>query len=164
MVKIPNEALLIGGALVAALVLFKSGRNTPGNNTPININPFTSFLDKAQTQAIEVQESNIDTLQNVKHCFEQDKLQLQEIPWRDVPIPPPQLNVKILGEMLNNQKRARKKMMQLNAQCKDENCENEKCGSESSEKESEESETVTKTRICKTNHKVGNQEQVYALQ
>ena len=66
MVKIPNEALLIGGALVAALVLFKSGRNTPGNNTPININPFTSFLDKAQTQAIEVQESNIDTLQNVK--------------------------------------------------------------------------------------------------
>jgi len=66
MVKIPNEALLIGGALVAALVLFKSGRNTPGNNTPINISPFTSFLDKAQTQAVEVQESNIDTLQNVK--------------------------------------------------------------------------------------------------
>ncbi len=66
MVKIPNEALLIGGALVAALVLFKSGRNTPGNNTPINISPFASFLDKAQTQAVEVQESNIDTLQNVK--------------------------------------------------------------------------------------------------
>ena len=43
------------------------------------------------------------TLQTVKHCFEQDKMQLQNIPWKEVPIPPPQMNVKIIGENRNQQ-------------------------------------------------------------
>ena len=93
------------------------------------------------------------TLQTVKHCFEQEKLQLQEIPWKEVPIPPPQVNVKILGEKLNKQKKARKKMMKWNTQCKDENCNDENCEAESSEepeipvKVEESAKPVTKSEI-----------------
>jgi len=62
----PNEILLIGGALIAALVLSKSrGLSSPQTNTPFN-NPFSDLLGKAQTQAVQKLESNIDTLESVK--------------------------------------------------------------------------------------------------
>ena len=62
MVKIPNEALLIGGAILAALVLSKSGGST---SIPF-INPFSNLLAKAETKAIQKLGSNIDTLESAR--------------------------------------------------------------------------------------------------
>jgi len=61
-----NEILLIGGALLAALVLSKNGKLSSKNTNIPFINPFTDLLSKAQVQAIEKQESNIGTLENIK--------------------------------------------------------------------------------------------------
>ena len=62
MVKIPNEALIIGFSLLVALVLSKSRGNSP---VPF-INPFSNLLGKAEAQAIEKLGSNIETLGSVK--------------------------------------------------------------------------------------------------
>ena len=65
MVKL-NEALLVGISLLAALVLSKGRGSIPSlSNIPF-IDPFTSLLGKAQAQAIEKQESNIGTLENIR--------------------------------------------------------------------------------------------------
>ena len=61
-----NEILLIGGALLAALVLSKNGKLSSKNTNIPFINPFTDLLSKAQAQAINKQESNIATLENIK--------------------------------------------------------------------------------------------------
>jgi hypothetical protein len=61
-----NEALLVGISLLAALVLSKGrGSVSSLSNVPF-IDPFTSLLGKAQAQAIEKQESNIGTLENIR--------------------------------------------------------------------------------------------------
>ena len=61
-----NELLIIGGALLAAIFLFKGkgASSTPG---PIPfISPFLDMLGKAETKAIQTLGSNIQTLQSVK--------------------------------------------------------------------------------------------------
>ena len=61
-----NEALLVGISLLAALVFSKGRGSAPSLSTlPFN-NPYTDLLGKAQVQAIEKQESNIETLENIK--------------------------------------------------------------------------------------------------
>jgi len=61
-----NEILLIGGALVAALVLSK-GRGLSSTNASIPyLSPFSNLLDKAQAQAIEKLDTNIGTLESVR--------------------------------------------------------------------------------------------------
>ena len=62
MVKIPNEALLIGGAILAALVLSK-GR---GSTSIPFINPFSDLLAKTETKAIQKLGSNVDTLESAR--------------------------------------------------------------------------------------------------
>ncbi len=62
MVKIPNEALLIGAAILAALVLSK-GR---GSTSISSINPFSDLLAKTETKAIQKLGSNIDTLESAR--------------------------------------------------------------------------------------------------
>ena len=65
MVKL-NETLLVGISLLAALVLSKGRGSAPSlSNIPF-IDPFTSLLGKAQAQAIEKQETNIGTLENIR--------------------------------------------------------------------------------------------------
>ena len=79
-----------------------------------------------------------------------DKMQLQNIPWKDVPIPQPQMNVKIVGENRNQQKKAfkkAKKMMQMNTQCKDENC-NDCESNESATEENAKSEIKNMCTYC----------------
>jgi hypothetical protein len=61
-----NEILLIGGALVAALVLSK-GRGLSSTHASIPyLSPFSNLLDKAQAQAIEKLDTNIGTLESVR--------------------------------------------------------------------------------------------------
>ena len=61
-----NEILLIGGALVAALVLSK-GRGLSSTYASIPyLSPFSNLLDKAQAQAIEKLDTNIGTLESVR--------------------------------------------------------------------------------------------------
>ena len=61
-----NEILVIGGALVAALVLSK-GRGLSSTNASIPyLSPFSNLLDKAQAQAIEKLDTNIGTLESVR--------------------------------------------------------------------------------------------------
>ena len=61
-----NEILLIGGALVAALVLSK-GRGLSSTNASIPyLSPFSNLLDKAQAQAIEKLDTNIGTLESIR--------------------------------------------------------------------------------------------------
>ncbi|MBT6651074.1 MAG: hypothetical protein HOB54_06860 [Flavobacteriales bacterium] len=61
-----NEALLVGISLLAALVLSKGrGSVSSLSNIPF-ISPFTDLLGKAQAQAIEKQETNIGTLENIR--------------------------------------------------------------------------------------------------
>ena len=65
MVKL-NEALLIGVSLVIALVLSKGrGLSSTGAALPFN-NPYSNLLDQAQVQAIEKQQTNIGTLENIR--------------------------------------------------------------------------------------------------
>ena len=65
MVKL-NEALLVGISLLAALVFSKGRESTPSVPTLSFVNPFANLLDQAQVQAIEQQESNIATLENIR--------------------------------------------------------------------------------------------------
>ena len=61
-----NEALLVGISLLAALVLSKGRESVSSlSNIPF-IDPFTNLLSKAQAQAIEKQETNIGTLENIR--------------------------------------------------------------------------------------------------
>jgi hypothetical protein len=61
-----NEILLVGGALVAALVLSK-GRGLSSSIAQLPfINPFTNMLDQAQTQAVQKLNTNIGTLESVR--------------------------------------------------------------------------------------------------
>lgn len=61
-----NEILLIGGALVAALVLSKGRGLSSTNSTIPFINPFSNLLDQAQTQTIQKLDTNIKTLESVR--------------------------------------------------------------------------------------------------
>ena len=61
-----NEALLVGISLLAALVFSKGRGSTPSDSNIPFINPFTNLLGKAQAQAIEKQETNIGTLENIR--------------------------------------------------------------------------------------------------
>ena len=61
-----NEALLVGISLLAALVFSKGRGSTPSDSNIPFINPFTDMFSKAQAQAIEKQESNIATLENIR--------------------------------------------------------------------------------------------------
>ena len=61
-----NEALLVGISLLAALVFSKGRGSAPSDSNIPFINPFTDLLSKAQAQAIEKQESNIETLENIR--------------------------------------------------------------------------------------------------
>jgi len=61
-----NEILLIGGALLAALVLSKNRGLSSSNTTIPFIDPFTSLLSKAQVNAVQKLETNIDTLESVR--------------------------------------------------------------------------------------------------
>ena len=102
------------------------------NDDSITIPPHLNF---AQIPSF-IENVQYTTLQSVKHCFEQDKMQLQNIPWKEVPIPPPQMNVKIIGENRNQQRKARqkeaKRLMQMGKQCNEEGCKDEHCERESS--------------------------------
>jgi hypothetical protein len=61
-----NETLLVGISLLAALVLSKGRESVSSlSNIPF-IDPFTNLLSKAQAQAIEKQETNIETLENIR--------------------------------------------------------------------------------------------------
>lgn len=61
-----NETLLVGISLLAALVLSKGRESVSSlSNIPF-IDPFTNLLSKAQAQAIEKQETNIGTLENIR--------------------------------------------------------------------------------------------------
>jgi len=61
-----NEILLIGGALLAALVLSKNRGLSSSSTTIPFIDPFTSLLSKAQINAVQKLETNIDTLESVR--------------------------------------------------------------------------------------------------
>ena len=61
-----HEALVIGGSLLAALVLSKGRSILPRTNSINFINPYTSQLSQAQAKAIQKGESNIETLQSIK--------------------------------------------------------------------------------------------------
>lgn len=61
-----NEALLVGISLLAALVLSKGRGSAPSLSNVAFIDPFTNLLSEAQAQAIEKQESNIGTLENIR--------------------------------------------------------------------------------------------------
>jgi len=61
-----NETLIVGISLLAALVLSKGRESVSSlSNIPF-INPFTDLISKAQAQAIEKQETNIGTLENIR--------------------------------------------------------------------------------------------------
>jgi len=61
-----NETLLVGISLLAALVLSKGRGSAPSLSNVAFIDPFTNLLSEAQAQAIEKQESNIGTLENIR--------------------------------------------------------------------------------------------------
>ena len=56
-----------------------------------------SFIENVQYQ----------TCQKVKHNFEEEKKMLQEIPWNQVPIPEPKVNLKFKQQNVNRQKEKR---------------------------------------------------------
>ena len=61
-----NEILLIGGALVAALVLSK-GRGLSSSTAELPfINPFTNLLTKVEAQTVQKLDTNISTLESVR--------------------------------------------------------------------------------------------------
>ena len=61
-----NEIFIIGGAILAAILLFKGQATSSINSTIPFINPFSNLLSKAEAQAINQFGSNIETLQSVK--------------------------------------------------------------------------------------------------
>ena len=61
-----NEIFIIGGALLAAIVLFKGQASSSASGSVPFISPFLGMLGKAETKAIQTLGSNIETLQSVK--------------------------------------------------------------------------------------------------
>ena len=61
-----NEIFIIGGAILAAILLFKGQASSSISGSIPFINPFSNLLSKAEAQAINQFGSNIETLQSVK--------------------------------------------------------------------------------------------------
>jgi hypothetical protein len=61
-----NEIFIIGGAILAAILLFKGQASSSASGSIPFINPFSNLLGKAEAQAINQFGSNIETLQSVK--------------------------------------------------------------------------------------------------
>ena len=61
-----NEIFIIGGAILAAILLFKGQATSSINQSIPFINPFSNLLGKAETQALESINQNVTTLQGVK--------------------------------------------------------------------------------------------------
>jgi hypothetical protein len=61
-----NEIFIIGGALLAAILLFKGQASSSASGPIPFVSPFLSMLGKAETKAIQTLGSNIQTLQSVK--------------------------------------------------------------------------------------------------
>ena len=61
-----NEVFILGGALLAAIVLFKGQAASSTSGSVPFISPFLGMLGKAETKAIDTLGSNIQTLQSVK--------------------------------------------------------------------------------------------------
>ena len=61
-----NEIFIIGGAILAAILLFKGQATSSISGSIPFINPFSNLLGKAEAQALQTLGSNIETLQSVK--------------------------------------------------------------------------------------------------
>ena len=61
-----NEVFILGGAILAAIVLFKGQASSSASGSVPFISPFLGMLGKAETKAIQTLGSNIETLQSVK--------------------------------------------------------------------------------------------------
>jgi hypothetical protein len=61
-----NEIFIIGGAILAAILLFKGQATSSVSGSIPFINPFSNLLGKAEAQALQTLGSNIETLQSVK--------------------------------------------------------------------------------------------------
>ena len=61
-----NEIFIIGGAILAAILLFKGQASSSASGSIPFISPFLSMLGKAEAKAIDTLGSNIQTLQSVK--------------------------------------------------------------------------------------------------
>ena len=61
-----NEIFIIGGALLAAIVLFKGQASSSASGSIPFISPFLGMLGKAEAKALDTLGSNIETLQSVK--------------------------------------------------------------------------------------------------
>ena len=61
-----NELLIIGGALLAAIFLFKGKAASSTSGSIPFISPFLDMLGKAEAKALDTLGSNIQTLQSVK--------------------------------------------------------------------------------------------------
>ena len=61
-----NEVFILGGALLAAIVLFKGQAASSTSGSVPFISPFLGMLGKAEAKAIDTLGSNIQTLQSVK--------------------------------------------------------------------------------------------------
>ena len=61
-----NEIFIIGGAILAAILLFKGQASSSASGSVPFISPFLGMLGKAETKAIQTLGSNIETLQSVK--------------------------------------------------------------------------------------------------
>ena len=61
-----NEIFIIGGAILAAILLFKGQASSSASGSIPFISPFLSMLGKAEAKAIDTLGSNIETLQSVK--------------------------------------------------------------------------------------------------
>ena len=61
-----NEIFIIGGAILAAIFLFKGQATSSALGSIPFVNPFSSLLGKAEAKALDTLGSNIQTLQSVK--------------------------------------------------------------------------------------------------
>ena len=61
-----NEIFIIGGAILAAILLFKGQATSSTSKSIPFISPFSNLLGKAEAKAIQTLGSNIETLQSVK--------------------------------------------------------------------------------------------------
>ena len=61
-----NEIFIIGGAILAAILLFKGQATSSVSASIPFISPFSNLLSKAEAQAINQFGSNIETLQSIK--------------------------------------------------------------------------------------------------
>ena len=61
-----NEIFIIGGAILAAILLFKGQATSSVNGSIPFVNPFSNLLGKAEAQAVNTLGSNIETLQSAR--------------------------------------------------------------------------------------------------